>query len=94
VARADARLKEAERLGFRAAVFPAGNLADGAKGREAKAATSSLDTAEIDVLAGLVARIAAGSGGAAPRRVGAEESGRGPRAVANAGVARVPRAAM
>jgi DNA repair protein RadA/Sms len=70
VARADARLKEAERLGFRAAVMPAGNLGEASGGRggksEAKAkalAPAGLDLAELDALAGLVARIAAGSGG-------------------------------
>ncbi len=71
VARGDARLKEAERLGFRAAVAPAGSTGEKgggepSRGEERKGRAepaTSLDVAEIDVLAGLVARIAAGSGG-------------------------------
>ncbi|MDR3494612.1 MAG: DNA repair protein RadA [Ancalomicrobiaceae bacterium] len=53
VARADQRMKEAERLGFKAAVGPAGSLADGQR------AAIGLPLVEIDTLAGLVARIAA-----------------------------------
>jgi DNA repair protein RadA/Sms len=53
VARADQRIKEAERLGFKAAVGPAGNLAEGQR------AALGLSLVEIDTLAGLVARIAA-----------------------------------
>lgn len=71
VARADARLKEAERLGFRAAVLPAGNLEGkserGKKDTGRAAPTTGLDLGELDVLAGLVARIAAGSGGVIQR---------------------------
>ena len=68
---ADARLKEAERLGFRAAVLPAGNLEGkserGKKDTGRAAPTTGLDLGELDVLAGLVARIAAGSGGVIQR---------------------------
>lgn len=84
VARAEARLREAERLGFRRATVPAGSLGD-AKGREEGKrgdgpGASDLDTTEIGVLADLVARIAAGSGGESglgsearrPRVVGAD----------------------
>ncbi len=86
VARADARLKEAERLGFAAAVFPAGNLADGTKGREAgrenRPTPIGLDTDEIDQLSALVARIAAGSNGRietreAPRGLRSDAAGSG-----------------
>jgi DNA repair protein RadA/Sms len=85
VARADARLKEAERLGFGSAVLPAGNLGESGRGREAKSAAIAvpgLDLAELDTLAGLVARIAAGSGGVVHRvpigeREGPREGGRG-----------------
>ncbi|TBW39799.1 DNA repair protein RadA [Siculibacillus lacustris] len=76
VPRAETRLKEAERLGFRAAVMPTGNLGDagGGRGREAsRAAASGLDLAEIESLRDLVARIAAGSGG---RELRVESGGR------------------
>jgi len=72
VARGDARLKEAERLGFRAAVVPKGNTgepkerSDGGPVRVLP--PGGLDIGEIDTLAALVARIAAGSGGIAPHR--------------------------
>ena len=58
VPRADQRLKEAERLGFRGAVLPAGGSSDGAS-----RTACGLELSEIDVLAGLVARIASRSDG-------------------------------
>jgi DNA repair protein RadA/Sms len=70
VARAEARLKEAERLGFRAATLPSGNRGEaggGKAGGEARAAPLGIDLHELDTLAGLVARIAAGSGGVVHR---------------------------
>jgi DNA repair protein RadA/Sms len=72
VARGEARLREAERLGFRAAVVPKGNTVDATgrgEGRSGAPATASgLDIGEIDALSGLVARIAAGSADMAPQR--------------------------
>jgi len=53
VPRADQRLKEAERLGFRGAVAPIGSSEGG--GRSA----SGIELTEVDALAGLVARIVA-----------------------------------
>lgn len=53
VARADQRLKEAERLGFRGAIASPGAVTENAQGR------SGLHIHEIDTLGGLVARIAA-----------------------------------
>ncbi len=52
VARADQRLKEAERLGFARAVVPKANLGD---------ESSAMPADGVDVLADLVARVAAGS---------------------------------
>ena len=54
VPRIDQRLKEAERLGFRAAVLPQGSSPDGGV-----RGAGVLELSEIDALAGLVARIAA-----------------------------------
>jgi len=55
VARADQRLKEAERLGFASAVVPRAAQPD----RDGTPATGSLSVGAVDDLAGLVARIAA-----------------------------------
>lgn len=66
VARHDARLREAERLGFRAAVTPknAGGEAAGRDERKRREVPSiGLEVGEIEALSDLVARIAAGSGG-------------------------------
>ena len=84
VSRADARLKEAERLGFRSAMLPAGNLeATGGRGAREGARSSGstafpgLDLAELQALADLVARIAAGAGGLVQRAPIGEREGRG-----------------
>ncbi len=63
VARAEARLKEAERLGFGRAAMPAGNLGDatGGRGTAAVGRSDGLTLFEIEQLSDLVARIAAGS---------------------------------
>ena len=54
VARGEARIKEAERLGFRHAVMPGGNIGE-------TATPGGIETTGLDALAGLVARIAASS---------------------------------
>ena len=63
MARAEARLKEAERLGFGRAAMPAGNLGDatGGRGTAAVGRSDGLTLFEIEQLSDLVARIAAGS---------------------------------
>ena len=58
VARADARIKEAERLGFERAVMPAAAAQDGGKA-DAPRSGPAIEAVPIDALASLVAKIAA-----------------------------------
>ncbi|MEJ1158510.1 DNA repair protein RadA [Prosthecomicrobium sp. N25] len=83
VARAEQRLKEAERLGFTGGLVPAASLGD---------AGTTMGVGGVDALVDLVARIAAGTGtgGQPPADRGAVAFDRDRRAAGNRGIERLP----